>query len=178
MPKGKITVAVEVELSTAEAQHLRAAEGYIELGMFQEADAELRELDPACPIVEQTVVLKLCVYAGTQQWDKARELATKISEHDPDNAQWAIWSASAAYRLESVEAAKGILLHALETHPDNANIHYNLSRYETRLEHFKTARRHLARAIQLDPRFKLVAMNDDDLQPLWIKLNQMIDEAG
>ena len=178
MPKGKITVAVEVELSTAEAQHLQAAEGYIELGMFQEADAELRELDPACPIVEQTVVLKLCVYAGTQQWDKARELATKISAHDPDNAQWAIWSASAAYRLESVEAAKGILLHALETHPDNANIHYNLSRYETRLEHFKTARRHLARAIQLDPRFKLVAMNDDDLQPLWIKLNQMIDEAG
>jgi tetratricopeptide (TPR) repeat protein len=174
MSKGMITA--EVALSPADARHLCAAEGYIELGMFGEADAELQEIDPACPIVEETIVLKLCIYAGTQQWDKARELAVKISQHDPDNPQWAIWSASAAYRLESVEAAKGILLHALETHPDNANIHYNLSRYETRLQHFKTARRHLARAIQLDPRFKLVAMSDDDLQPLWIKLNETVEE--
>ena len=53
------------------------------------------------------------------------------------------------------------------THPDNANIHYNLSCYETRLLHFRKAQRHLARAIQLDPRFKAVAMDDADLEPLW-----------
>jgi|ERR1700736_3186912 tetratricopeptide (TPR) repeat protein len=171
-------ITVEIALSSEDVRHVRAAEGYVELGMFREADAELRELDSKCPILEETVVLKLCIYAGLHDWDKAQELASKLAEHDPDNAQWAIWSASAAYRLQSVETAKGILLQALETHPDNANIHYNLSRYETRLQHFKTARRHLARAIQLDPRFKLVAIDDDDLQPLWIKLNEAMEEAN
>jgi tetratricopeptide (TPR) repeat protein len=94
-----------------------------------------------------------------------------MASYEPDNAQWAIWSASAACRSQSVEAGKKILLEALETHPDNANIHYNLSCYETRLHDFKRAQRHLARAIQLDPRFRSVAMNDDDLAPLWMELD-------
>jgi len=64
-------------------------------------------------------------------------------------------------------------LRALQTHPDNANIHYNLSCYESRLRHFDRARRHLARAIQLDPRFKLVAVNDRDLEALWLQMKAL-----
>ena len=79
--------------------------------------------------------------------------------------------------MQSVEAAKGILLRALVTHPDNANIHYNLSCYETRLQHFHRAQRHLARAIQLDPRFKLLAMDDADLEPLWLKVTEAAESA-
>ena len=160
-----ITSANEVALS--HVRHLLAAEGYLDLGMYQEADAELRELDPACFALEETLVLQLCAYAGLQQWKEAHELATTLAQQDPDNPQWSIWSASAACRLQSVEAAKGILLEALVTHPNNANIHYNLSCYETRLQHFRKAQRHLLRAIQLDPRFKLVALDDADLEPLF-----------
>jgi tetratricopeptide (TPR) repeat protein len=158
------------------ARHLLAAEGYIDLGLYTEADAELRELDPGCFALEQALVLQLCVYAGLQQWKQAHDLATSLAEQDPDNAQWSIWSASAICRLHSIEAAKGILLRALDTHPDNANIHYNLSCYETRLHHFRKAERHLARAIQLDPRFKLVAMDDAELEPLWVKVTEAAAE--
>jgi tetratricopeptide (TPR) repeat protein len=151
-----------VTVDTLHARRLLAAEGYIDLGMFGEAQAELRELDPSCFALEETLVLQLSVYAGLHQWENAHELATELA-------------ASAACRVQSVEAAKGILLRALVTHPDNANIHYNLSCYETRLSHFYKARRHLARAIQLDPRFKLVAMDDTDLEPLWTKAIQMAE---
>jgi len=154
------------------ARRLLAAEGYIDLGMYKEADAELRALDPGCFALEDTLVLQLCIYAGMHRWKKAHALASQLAEQDPENPQWSIWSASAACRLQSVEAAKGILLKALDTHPDNANIHYNLSCYETRLRHYHKAQRHLARAIQLDPRFKLVAMDDADLEPLWIKVTK------
>ena len=153
------------------ARHLLAAEGYIDLGMYNEAGAELRALDPAYFALEPTLVLQLCVYAGLHQWQPAQELATALAKQDPENPQWAIWSASAACRLQSVEAAKGILLEALVSHPDNANIHYNLSCYETRLQHYWKAQRHLARAIQIDPRFKLVAMDDADLEPLWMEVS-------
>lgn len=160
--------------SAVESEHARrllAAEGYLDLGMYAEAAAELSELDPACFALEETLVLQLCVYAGLHQWQQAHELAAALAKQDPQNPQWAIWSASAACRLQSVEAAKGILLEALVSHPDNANIHYNLSCYETRLQHYHKAQRHLARAIQLDPRFKMVAMDDADLEPLWIEVS-------
>ena len=165
-------------VDTQDARRLLAIEGYIELEMYEEAAAELRQLDPAYHALEQTLVLQLCVHAGQQKWKKAHELASALARQDPDNAQWAIWSASAACRLQSVEAAKGILLKALVTHPDNANIHYNLSCYETRLQHFHKAQRHLLRAIQLDPRFKLVAMGDADLEPLWLKVAQAKAESA
>ena len=164
------------------SRRLLAAEGYIDLGMYAEAAAELTALDPAFFALEQTLVMQLCVYAGLHQWEQAHELATALGKQDPENPQWAIWSASAACRLQSVEAAKGILLEALVSHPDNANIHYNLSCYETRLQHYRKAQRHLARAIQIDPRFKMVAMDDADLEPLWMEVshaaavNQLMSE--
>jgi len=46
---------------------LLAAEGYADLGMFEEADAELCQLDPAWLASEQTLSLQLRVYAGLNQ---------------------------------------------------------------------------------------------------------------
>ena len=168
----QIKINEEMAIEAAQANRLLAAEGYIELEMYAEAAVELAELDPANYALEQALILHLCVYAGLQQWEKANELATLLGQRDPNNPQWAIWSASATCRLQSVEAAKTILLRALVDHPNNANIHYNLSCYETRLHDFHKAQRHLARAIQLDPRFKLVAIDDADLEPLWIKVTE------
>lgn len=156
--------------SASIGRHLLAAEGYIDLGMYKYAQRELCEMDPAYFAFEEPIVLQLCVFAGLQRWKQAHDLASSLAQQDPDNPQWTIWSASAACRLESVEAAKKILLHALVSHPDNANIHYNLSCYETRLRDFHKAQRHLARAIQLDPRFKILAMDDADLEPLFAEV--------
>src|SRR5438270_2120942 len=48
-------------------RHLRAVEGYLDLGMFQEAEAELRELDPAWLGLEQILQLQSRVSAGLSQ---------------------------------------------------------------------------------------------------------------
>ena len=49
-------------------RRLQATEGYLELGMFEEAAEELRELDPAWFALEQTVTLQLRVLAGLGQF--------------------------------------------------------------------------------------------------------------
>jgi tetratricopeptide (TPR) repeat protein len=153
-----------------ELQHVTAAEGYIALGLYLEANEELEQLDPLHQTLPRPLVLKLCVYAGLKQWDLVQTLAAKLSENEPSNAHWALWWASAACRAQSVKAAIQILLHALEKHPNNASIHFNLSCYENRARHYKQARRHLARALQLDPRFRRVLRegNGHDLELLWI----------
>ena len=45
-------------------RRLRAAEGYLELGLFEEPAKELRELDPVWFALEQAVSLQLRVLAG------------------------------------------------------------------------------------------------------------------
>ena len=45
-------------------RHLQATEGYVDLGMFEEAEEELRDLDPAWFALRQTQELQLRVLAG------------------------------------------------------------------------------------------------------------------
>jgi hypothetical protein len=48
-------------------RRLQATEGYLELGMFEEAEEELWALDPAWFALEQTRLLQLRVFAGLSQ---------------------------------------------------------------------------------------------------------------
>ena len=45
-------------------RRLQAIEGYVDLGMFEEAAEELRELDPAWFALKQTLSLQLRVFDG------------------------------------------------------------------------------------------------------------------
>ena len=49
---------------TQNLRHLRAIEGYLYLGMFEEAEEELRELDPTWFALERTLWLEIGVHAG------------------------------------------------------------------------------------------------------------------
>jgi len=44
--------------------HLRAACGYIELEMFEEANAELEEIDPFCRHLPEVLLARLANYRG------------------------------------------------------------------------------------------------------------------
>jgi hypothetical protein len=44
--------------------HLRAACGYVELGMFEEANAELEEIDPFCRHLPEVLLARLAIYDG------------------------------------------------------------------------------------------------------------------
>jgi hypothetical protein len=167
---GFITKSVE----SPDTRRLRAVEGYIELGMYDEADREIEEIDPARPAVSRVLVLKLCIYAGLCEWRLMEAVAKKLAERNPNDPQWAIWRAYAAARGQSIEVAKKILIQELRTHPNDPRIHYAMGCYESQLRHFYIAKRHLARAIQLDARLRLVALSDADLEPLWDEL-EMID---
>lgn len=165
--------SVTVPSQSADLRRLTAAEGYIELGMYEDANAELEEIDPSCPAVSRVLTLRLCIFAGLDEWELLEAMANKLAERNPDDIQWAIWRAYAAARGESIEGAKKILIRALRMHPNDPRLHYILSCYESRLHHFNTARRHLARAIQLDARLKLVALTDEELEPLWSVIEQL-----
>ena len=95
-------------LEPPDQKHWEAASGYVQLGMYLEADAELDEIDPFCRAAPEVLAVRLEIYAGLKKWELMQAVAKKLAEHDPQNVQWAISQAYATRRAESIEAAKEI----------------------------------------------------------------------
>ena len=60
-----------------------------------------------------------------------------------------------------------ILLEALEKFPNDAMTNYNLGCYACQLGDMDNAKKFVGDAIKLDSKYKLMALDDEDLEPLW-----------
>ncbi len=158
-------------LEPSEQQYLTAAEGFLALGMLEDANAEIEKIDPFCRHLPEVCAVRLSIYLRAQNWELAETLAARLRAADPANPQWHISLAYAVRRLSSIAAAKPILIDAAERHPNEPIIHYNLSCYECQLGDLSSAREHLKKAIALAPECRLMALDDEDLQPLWDRLS-------
>lgn len=71
------------------------------------------------------------------------------------------------YREEQYGEAADVVRKALESHPESARLYYNLACFESRAgADVATVAEHLARAIQLYPRFAEFAREDADFEPV------------
>ena len=150
--------------------HLRAAHGYIELGMFEEANAELEEIDPFCRHLPEVLVARLAIYHGLKKWELLAVVAKKLAEWNPKEPGFFVELAYATRRAESIHAAHAILTRAAGLHPTDATIQFNLACYEAQMGSLDRAKAHLKRATEIDAKFRLMALDDPDLEPLWASL--------
>jgi hypothetical protein len=80
---------------------------------------------------------------------------------------WESWLEAAPFvEARDYEGAVGVLRKALEEHPDNANVLYNLACCEALAGRRTEAVAHLARSADLDPRVRDWARRDPDLGPV------------
>ena len=145
--------------------------GYYELGMWDEALAEVDEIEgkgaPPTPATRlEFNELRLVVYQGARRWAAMRELAEASAEQEPSRASWFISWAFALRREESIPAARAVLERAQRLHPAEALIPFNLACYAAQTGKLGEARLFLARALKLDPELEKNAREDDDLAPL------------
>jgi tetratricopeptide (TPR) repeat protein len=86
---------------------------------------------------------------------------------DPGTAGWWISLAYALRRTESIEKAEAILLRAQAIHPEVAMIAFNLACYASVTGRMEEAKARLRPAVELDRNVRRLAVDDDDLRPLW-----------
>lgn len=147
-------------------RRLSHARGYLELGMLDEAEAELDRIPP--PMSEEIEVLgvRLAILQEQQNWPGLRDLARLVVARAPtEPAGWITW-AYAVRRAESLADAEKILLAAESQHPEEPTIQFNLGCYACQRGDLAAARRRVDRAIALEPRFAEAAKTDPDLAPL------------
>jgi tetratricopeptide (TPR) repeat protein len=111
--------------------------------------------------------VRLKIHRTLEKWEPMRTVAAKLAAYDPDSVPWTFALAYATRRAQSIEAAKPILLAAVERHPEAAVLHYNVACYECQLGDLEVAKARLAHAFKLDEKLRLRALDDADLEELW-----------
>lgn len=149
------------------AFHYNAAQGYFELGMHDDSEAELNRLGREFHDRPEVLALRVANAQGMSRWPAMQAAARKLARMRPGDPRWALAWAYATRRAESVELARLVLAEALERHPLVALIHYNLACYDCVLGETERSKEALRCAFRLEPEMRETAREDPDLEPLW-----------
>jgi Flp pilus assembly protein TadD len=145
---------------------LQCSAGYAQLGMFAEAQEQLDSLRRDAHEEPEALAVLAEIHRGHGRWSHMQTVASQLADLDPENPQWPISRAYATRRAVSIEAAKPILVEATQLHPKEPVIWFNLACYECQTGNLNAAREYLQKAVRLDPKCRIMALEDDDLRPL------------
>lgn len=140
--------------------------GFMQLGMFEAAEEELLQIDDLFQETDEVLAIKVELYHQSQNWDKLFTTAETLIAQNPENPGGWVSAAFALRRLKGLEAARDKLIEAVQKHPEEGTIHFNLGCYASQLGQFNVAEYHVRKAIQIEPSFKKIAREDEDLKPL------------
>jgi Flp pilus assembly protein TadD len=135
--------------------------------MLDDAALALEEIEREDKTRTEVLGARIALYITAKKWDMAAAVASHLVKVDPGTAGWWISLACALRRSESVEKAEIILLRAQAIHPKNALIAFNLACYASVTGRIEEAKVRLRRAIKLDKDIRGLALDDEDLKPLW-----------
>jgi Flp pilus assembly protein TadD len=111
------------------------------------------------------------VHAQEKNWEEGLAVAGKLVELAPQRSSGWLHRAYALRRAQGggLQAAWNALLPAVEKFPEEPTIPYNLACYACQLARLDQARQWLQRAVKIAGKEKItfMALNDDDLAPLW-----------
>ena len=148
------------------ARAMRAACGYMELGLPDMALEELDGLSDETASDPEVRELRLLVLLKAQSWEAAiavgRDLCADAPERD---AAW-IHTAFACHEMGRTHEARDLLLAAPDSVRDDPLFHYNLGCYLAVLGEARDAEVSLRLAFRRDPALKHFARTDPDLRSL------------
>lgn len=166
-------------LAIPDTHHLRAAQGWLELGNPREAEIELAKLSPASQGHPDAIEARWQVKAQRKQWEACCDLGRTLTRVAPAQPRSWVHLSYALHELRRTAEARDNLLRVVERFPRQALLRYNLACYECQLNQPGEAMRWLRAALQLaeEPdNLKQMALADVDLQPLWGEIAAL--EAG
>jgi tetratricopeptide (TPR) repeat protein len=151
-------------MTLMEAAACKRAEGYLELGMPEEALGELEEAFASTDQNPAVLQLRTELLTSLSRWPEAAEICLRMIELDPGNTFWWIQGAYSVRRARSIMEAEIILREGLVHHPRNVLIVYNLACYACVQGQFDEAISLYGRAIALDEKTVFtMSLRDPDL---------------
>ncbi len=146
--------------------HLNKAEGYLMLGMYEDALHEAAaavEIEPASYAANYLCGVALI---SLKRFDEAEEPLMEAVALAPERPDALVHLAYVHRRIVSLDKAIETIRKAVERKPDMAIANYNLACYYALKGDAEEALRYLRRAINAAPSFRDVAREDEDFESL------------
>ena len=164
-------------LDPPDSHHLNAANGWLELGLRAEAATELDLISPTHRQHPDVLGTRWALFAHECRWDEALVTASALMKCAPERADGWLHHAYALRRAAGggLQEAWSALLPAATKFPQEPVICFNLACYACQLGQLDEARGWLKRAMKIGERdkIKLMAMVDEDLEPLWKEIRKL-----
>jgi len=141
--------------------------GYLELGMYEDAEKELQNFLPELKEHPFLALAQLELIMARKQWQEGVVLGKTLCQRWPEEFEFWFKTAYCLHELRQTVEAKETLLQAPVAIRESAIFYYNLACYETQLGNLAEGRRLLGKSCKIDSGFHQDALHDPDLQPLW-----------
>jgi predicted Zn-dependent protease len=140
--------------------------GYLEMGMLAAAERELSRLGVRFRCYADVIELRVRVMLARGRWEKAAWLARSAAKVYPGVAEFYLLAAHAYEALNRPEEAKAVWVSAPSLFHVSGIFHFTLARFEAQLGNHRSARQHIALAIELDPAMQARAESDPGLRDI------------
>jgi len=148
--------------------HVRAAEGWLELGCHLEANYELERISPPLRSHPDVLDLRWQIYAKEGKWEECVEIARALMRGDPERPSGWIHHSVSLHVLHRTEEAYSHLSTVVDKFSGIWTIPYNLACYCAQLGRCDEAKEWFKKAILIDDKaVPKAGIDDPDLKPLW-----------
>jgi tetratricopeptide (TPR) repeat protein len=168
------------KLSLTDVRHLEAAQGWLGLQNWREAQAEIANIPCTLHSHPDVLQVRWAIHAAAKEWEVAAQIAEEICQVNPDCPFGYVHHAYALHETKRTEEAQNVLLPVLDKFPDEFIIRYNLACYACQLGDIEAAWRWLekSRALTDPDQIKRMALNDPDLEPLRAQIKKKWDKQA
>jgi tetratricopeptide (TPR) repeat protein len=151
--------------------HLKAAEGWLELGNHLEANEELENITASHRAHPDFLELRWQIYTKEEKWEACALIGGAIVELAPERCTGWIYRSFALHRMDRTQEAYDLLYPVAEKFAKTWTVAYNLACYAAQLNRIDEAEIWLRKAMTIDQKLtQTTAINDPDLEPLWASM--------
>ncbi|TDU66554.1 hypothetical protein EI77_03649 [Prosthecobacter fusiformis] len=147
-------------------RRILAAQGYVELGLHEEAREELARLPAAAAERVDVIELAVLCHMGDQRWAEALVLTQKLCLLEPDEPGGFIHAAYCLHELGHTTEALDLLARGPASLRTKPVYYYNLGCYLACLGQDEKALRLLKQSFEMDGSLRSHARKDPDLNRL------------
>lgn len=152
-------------------RRILAAQGYVELGLHDEAQRELAQLPASAAERVDVIELSVLCYMDECRWAEALALTQKLCALEPDEAGGFIHAAYCLHELGRTTEALDLLAQGPAILRTKAVYYYNLGCYLACLGEDEKALDLLKQSFEMDGRLRSDARKDPDL----VKLRPLLE---
>jgi tetratricopeptide (TPR) repeat protein len=151
---------------------IRAAEGWIELGNYDEAAEELHNCPPEIKSSLPWLKLWVRVYVATEHWREVEMMCETLVKHAPDDPFTLFNYGESMHRQGRSREAFELFSRAPASFKGLPQYFYDYARYLCALEEYTLALSCLGKSFDLDPGLRIRALGDPDLERVWLDLQE------